>query len=298
MPANDYYFCYDPSQEVSEDEDTGCYILISDKSYYDEERACSDWELTEELEDLIPHFHAYWEEATEGSFVFVGELAAAVGILRAAGFVEKQDLLVPFGRPAYASLSPETCVNAAEAFLQSIPSEDENGVTAIEGEDVAAALRDAIESEDEDVPERNPFSAQAGITPEMTTADILAVARQRMADQRREYEEKQNSEPVNVEITKVSRYDSDWDKSVIFKGFNFRVVLRDEDSIIRRMNVLREVENKLATFLNENDYIVQTNDDTDEMEVYLKSTRSIIVWKMEESSFFSSRVERIEQHEG
>lgn len=301
MPATDYYFCYDPNQTTSL-----VTIMITDKAFYDENMAFSDWEL---LEDVMEHIYGIagsdpraaamenwgefmadsWDEVTEGTFSFLGNIETAVGLLRRAGFIEKQDLLVPFGQAIYQTLSLSLCEDAVDNFLSGIAPDGEP-LDEDDENSLAAAL-------DEDI-ERNVFSAQAGITPDMTTADILAVARRRMADQRREYDEKQNSEAVNVEIEKVSRYDSDWDKSVIFKGFNFRVVLRDEDSIIRRMSILRDVENKLAEFLKEGDYIVQTNDDTDEMEVYLKSTRAIIVWKMEDAQFFTSKVERIEQHEG
>jgi translation initiation factor 2 beta subunit (eIF-2beta)/eIF-5 len=313
MPARDFYFCYDPNQTTNE-----VQLIITNKSYYDQNTACSDWELYndvmqcfydagEDLSILMPfpedwdeYFMESWDEVTEGSFSFFGSIEVAVGILRRVGFIEKQNLLVPFGGVTYTSLGDEVCEQAFINFLNGEHSQDIETLNEDE-DDIEGALTRAVEAELDNINGNEPsnvFSVQSGITPNMSTADILAVARQRMADSRREYEQKITSEPVNVDITKVSRYDSDWDKTVIFKGFNFRVVLRDEESVIRRMNLLREVEKKISTFLSDNDYIVQTNNDTDELEVYLKSTRAIVVWKMEDAPFFSSMVERIEQHEG
>lgn len=319
MPASDFYFCYDPHQTL----DTGhVTISIVDKAYYDEHEDRQSRDLYQEVipclyqaegyfgqfmenpEKWLEYMDNAWEEESNGDFTFEGEIAAAVGILRRAGFIEKQNLLVPFNQPEYTSIDADVCEQAARDFLVSYPTELEQSlqdVLAIHGEGIvstlAAAMAEELAAEEPELP-TNPFTVQGGITPNMSTADILSVARQRMAENRREYEQQLTSQPVNVDITKVSRYDSDWDKSVIFKGFSFRLVLRDEDSVIRRMNLLLEVQNKISGFLDENDYIVQTNDDTDELEVYLKSTRAIIVWKMEDPNFFSSRVERIEQHEG
>jgi len=273
---NQYFFAIRHGGMTDEDE-IAFYVLISPNAedLYDDDLPIED--------TLIEYgFH----RLLEGTFEFIGSPSQARASALSTGMVESPQLAVFNG--------------VGSRFYNNDGQYVELSEYEVELADPEAAIDDENYDDDGENPGDivNPGFGPAVIQEGMTQQDIINLARERMTTFREEYETTRQNNHVNVDIVTISRYDSDWDKSLIFKGYNYRIVLVDDESIIRRMAIIKDVSNKLSSFLNEDEYIVQINDDTDELEVYLKTTRAIISWKMEDTSFFNTGVVRIEQHEG
>jgi hypothetical protein len=101
-----------------------------------------------------------------------------------------------------------------------------------------------------------------------------------------------------LEIIKVNRYDADWDPSTIFSGFTHRAVLAGTTDVITAIDQRSRISKRLRREVGEEgvDWMVQTHPRTNEVEVYLKSSGILLMWKLQNHEEFSKLFDRVEQH--
>lgn len=101
-----------------------------------------------------------------------------------------------------------------------------------------------------------------------------------------------------LEIKKVSRYEADWDAKTIFSGFTIRAVLAGTTDVITRMTERSRLAKRLKRDIGDEDmdWILQDHPRTGEVELYLKSSGPLIMWKLQDHEAFSKLFDRVEQH--
>lgn len=101
-----------------------------------------------------------------------------------------------------------------------------------------------------------------------------------------------------LEIQKVNRYDADWDASTIFSGFTHRAVLAGTTDVITSIDKRSRITKRLRREVGEEDvdWMVQSHPRTGEVEVYLKSSGILLMWKLQNHEEFNELFDRVEQH--
>jgi hypothetical protein len=101
-----------------------------------------------------------------------------------------------------------------------------------------------------------------------------------------------------LEIIKVNRYDADWDAETMFSGFTHRAVLAGTTDVITAIDQRSRITKRLRREVGEEnvDWMVQTHPRTGEVEVYLKSSGILLMWKLQNHEEFATLFDRVEQH--
>lgn len=101
-----------------------------------------------------------------------------------------------------------------------------------------------------------------------------------------------------LDIQRVNRYEADWDPKTIFAGFNIRAVLANTNDLITRISEKSRLQKRLRREVGEEDvdWILQDHPRTSEVELYLKSSGTLIMWKLQDHESFNKLFDRVEQH--
>jgi hypothetical protein len=101
-----------------------------------------------------------------------------------------------------------------------------------------------------------------------------------------------------LEITKVDRHEADWDAKTIFTGFTIRAILAGTNDMITKISKRSRLQKRLRREIGEEDtdWILQDHPRTDEVELYLKSSGPLIMWKLQDHEAFNELFDRVEQH--
>lgn len=141
----------------------------------------------------------------------------------------------------------------------------------------------------------NPLGREA-----QDSKDAMVIGRARItaaiANREKERLEAAKANDCNIDIQQVNRYQAQWDASVIFRGFSYRLVMVKHPEVMRMYSKVSEVEEKLLEHLSEDDFHIGENPKTDDYEVYLKSPAVLFLWKMNCPEWMAVNFDRIEQH--
>jgi hypothetical protein len=101
-----------------------------------------------------------------------------------------------------------------------------------------------------------------------------------------------------LEIRKVNRYDADWDPSTIFTGFKIRAVLAKTNDVITAISQKSRLEKRLRREVGEEDvdWKLQNHPATNEVELYLQNSGTLLMWKLQDHEAFKTLFDRVEQH--
>jgi len=101
-----------------------------------------------------------------------------------------------------------------------------------------------------------------------------------------------------LEIQKVNRYQADWDATTIFSGFTHRAVLAGTNDVITAMTARSRMAKRLGREVGTEgeDWKIQTHPRSGEVEVYLKSSGILLMWKLQDHEEFNKLFDRVEQH--
>ena len=103
----------------------------------------------------------------------------------------------------------------------------------------------------------------------------------------------------NLEIIKVNRYEKDWDASTIFSGFTHRAILAGTNGdVITSIMMKSRITKRLRREIGEEglDWKVCDHPKTGEVEIYLKSSGILLMWKLQDHEEFNKLFDRVEQH--
>lgn len=103
---------------------------------------------------------------------------------------------------------------------------------------------------------------------------------------------------TKLEIKKVSRYDAGWDPTTIFTGFTIRAVLAQTNDVITKIQERTRLYKRLKREAGEEgvDWILQDSPTSNEVELYLKSSAKLVMWKLQDHESFNKLFDRVEQH--
>lgn len=101
-----------------------------------------------------------------------------------------------------------------------------------------------------------------------------------------------------LEIKKVNRYEADWDAKTIFTGFNIRAVLAGTNDMVTRITERSRLAKRLKREIGDEDeeWILQEHPRNGEVELYLKSSGPLMMWKLQDHEAFNKLFDRVEQH--
>lgn len=101
-----------------------------------------------------------------------------------------------------------------------------------------------------------------------------------------------------LEILKVNRYDTDWDPESMFSGYTHRAILAGTNDVITAMTQRSRITKRLKREVGDEDvdFMVRTHPKTGEVEIYLKSAGTLIMWKLQDHEEFNKLFDRVEQH--
>lgn len=101
-----------------------------------------------------------------------------------------------------------------------------------------------------------------------------------------------------LEIVKVNRHDADWDPKTIFTGFSIRAVLAGTDDVITAITQKSRLQKRLNREVGneDEDWILQHHPRSNEVELYLKSSGTLLMWKLQDHEEFNKLFDRVEQH--
>lgn len=101
-----------------------------------------------------------------------------------------------------------------------------------------------------------------------------------------------------LEINKVNRYEADWDPKTIFTGFNIRAVLSGTTDVITQISERARLAKRLHREIGDEDvdWVLQNHPMNNEVELYLKSSGPLIMWKLQDHEAFDKLFDRVEQH--
>ena len=101
-----------------------------------------------------------------------------------------------------------------------------------------------------------------------------------------------------LEIQKVSRYDAGWDETTIFSGFTHRAILAGTNDVITAMSQRSRMAKRLTREVGEEevDWKIRMHPKTGEVEVYLKNSGTLLMWKLQDHEEFNKLFSRVEQH--
>jgi hypothetical protein len=101
-----------------------------------------------------------------------------------------------------------------------------------------------------------------------------------------------------LEILKVDKFEADWSPEVLFQGYTIRAVLTKTNDLITRTTE----RSRLAKRLNREegiegeDWILANHPHNGEVELYLRGSGRLIMWKLQDHESFSNLFDRVEQH--
>lgn len=105
---------------------------------------------------------------------------------------------------------------------------------------------------------------------------------------------------TKLEITKVNRYQENWDAKTLFKGFNIRAVLAEQKDMITKIQATTQLRKRLVREMGEDQegetWLLQENRLTGEDELYLLNAGKLIMWKLQDFDKFNGLFDRVEQH--
>jgi hypothetical protein len=101
-----------------------------------------------------------------------------------------------------------------------------------------------------------------------------------------------------LDIKKVNRYDTDWDASTIFSGYSIRAILAGTTDLVTRITERSRLAKRLRREIGDEDvdWMIQEHPRTGEVELYLKNSGPLIMWKLQDHESFSKLFDRVEQH--
>lgn len=101
-----------------------------------------------------------------------------------------------------------------------------------------------------------------------------------------------------LDIKKVNRYEADWDPKTMFSGFNIRAVLAGTTDMVTRISEQARLGKRLRREIGEEDvdWILQPHPVNGEVELYLKNSGPLIMWKLQDHEAFNKLFDRVEQH--
>lgn len=101
-----------------------------------------------------------------------------------------------------------------------------------------------------------------------------------------------------LDIQKVNRYDADWDPKTIFTGFGIRAVLANTNDMVTRITNTSRLRKRLSreVGVENEDWILQDHPTNEDVELYLKSSGTLLMWKLQDHQAFSELFDRVEQH--
>lgn len=103
---------------------------------------------------------------------------------------------------------------------------------------------------------------------------------------------------AKLEILKVNRFVANWDPKTLFSGFTIRAVLKHTDDMITRIQNTASLKKRLTREMGEEgeDWLMQDNPITGEVELYLQTAGKLIMWKLQDAQKFNGLFDRVEQH--
>lgn len=101
-----------------------------------------------------------------------------------------------------------------------------------------------------------------------------------------------------LDIQRVNRYEADWDPQTMFSGFNIRAVLANTNDLITMISEKSRLKKRLLREVGEEgvDWILQDHPRLAQVELYLKSSGTLIMWKLQDHENFNKLFDRVEQH--
>lgn len=102
----------------------------------------------------------------------------------------------------------------------------------------------------------------------------------------------------SLEIEKVNKFESDWDSSTLFSGFNVRAILKTQEDVISQVSKRHQLTRRLRREIGEEgtDWKILNNSITGEDELYLPNSGKLLMWKLQDVDGFLELFERVEQH--
>lgn len=107
----------------------------------------------------------------------------------------------------------------------------------------------------------------------------------------------ENQEEKRVEFEDVNKFVEGWYPSTLFSSFDIRVFPTFQNDIISRMEQISVIRRKLTKKLGEEDidwFIVE--DHRGFVELYMKDSGVLILWKLNDHEEFTELFDRVEQH--
>jgi len=101
-----------------------------------------------------------------------------------------------------------------------------------------------------------------------------------------------------LDISKVNRYEADWDPKTIFSGFSIRAVLAGTTDMVTRITERSRLAKRLKREIGDEDvdWMLQEHPHNGEVELYLKNSGPLIMWKLQDHEAFNKLFDRVEQH--
>lgn len=99
---------------------------------------------------------------------------------------------------------------------------------------------------------------------------------------------------AKIEHIKVNKFDAQWHHSTLFNDFKFKVVLKPEKSVIKRLERYSKLKKRLSkeAGVEDEDWIVDVDDNC----FYLRHSIFLLYWKMKAADDYKNWVETIEEH--
>jgi hypothetical protein len=101
-----------------------------------------------------------------------------------------------------------------------------------------------------------------------------------------------------LEIAKVDRFQADWDASTMFTGFKIRATLTRTNDMITALDQKARLQKRLRREIGEEnvDWKLITNPINGDDELYLHSSGTLLMWKLQNNEDFDKLFDRVEQH--
>lgn len=103
---------------------------------------------------------------------------------------------------------------------------------------------------------------------------------------------------IRLVIAKVNKYEAKWDPAVLFRGFRIRAVLATHQDAVSSMQHRHLLHRKMTREfgVEGDDWHLDDNPITHTIDLYLKNSGQLVMWKLQDMEAFSKLFDFVEQH--
>ena len=104
--------------------------------------------------------------------------------------------------------------------------------------------------------------------------------------------------PKKVEFEDVNKWENNWNTRTLFSDFNVRAILTHHDDLISNIDAMGRMSRKMTRNVGpeDEDWFIVENDSTGKVELYLKDSGLLVMWKLNDHDDFVELFDRVEQH--